>query len=143
MKAKVKHIEMNKALLSIILFLGIAMPSAIPSHAQLDKQYEAEQGNNSAECQRRFRQAQYRGEASSGANRYYIGTIKRVWLIENNTGNIITDCRQKVIGIIDEEANTERGRILMKEENGDLIQYSQPGPEERVRRFVLAKKINW
>ena len=143
MKTKSKQYAMMKASLSVSLFLGIFMFSAIPSPAQLNKQYDAENSDQSAVCRRRYRQAQYRADLPAGTNWYYVGTVKRVWLIESDTGNMETHCKQFMIGILDTEVDTESGgRILIRDENGVLTQYWQASPNEKVEKLPLGDKIN-
>ena len=134
---------MKKASLQLRLFLGIFMFSTLPSQAQLDKKYQAENADQSAVCRKRFRQSQYRADLPTGTNWFYIDPVKRVWLIESETGNVLTDCRQVMIGLFDKEVDTEAGgQILIKEENGALIQYFQAKPNENVERLSLGDKIN-
>ena len=134
---------MKKASLQLCLFLGIFMFSALPSQAQLDKNYQAENADESEVCRKRFRQSQYRDDLPTGTNWFYIDPVKRVCLIESETGNVLTDCRQVMIGLFDKEVDTEAGgQILIKEENGALIQYFQAKPNENVERLSLGDKIN-
>ena len=134
---------MKKASLQLRLFLGIFMFSALPSQAQLDNKYQAENADQSAVCRKRFRQSQYRDDLPTGTNWFYIDPVKRVCLIESETGNVLTDCKHVMIGLFDKEVDTEAGgQILIKEENGALIQYFQAKPNENVERLSLGDKIN-